>query len=240
MLRAYCDESYDDKHRVYSVAGYVAKDREWNKLSRNWKNRNLKDGIDCFHATDCEHGTRDFAHLSKEQRIKLKSDLITIIDEREIAGFGIAIFIEDFNAVKDRSEKAKRLLEGSPYFLCLQFLVGDISARLNDEGINSRVPYMFDRHDEFSGKAKILYEEVRQKNPSYAPRMGTLKYGDKRKYVPLQVADNLVYETMKLLLNQKYDATRPERIAMTRMKPKIGSIRLFTNEGLEALIAAHP
>ncbi len=45
---------------------------------------------------------------------------------------------------------------------------------------------------------------------------------------------------MKLLLNQKYDPTRPERIAMTRMKPKIGSIRLFTKEGLEALIAAHP
>ena len=65
MLRGYCDESYDDKQQVYSVAGYVAKDREWSALSRNWKNRNLKDGIDCFHATDCEHGTRDFTHLRK-------------------------------------------------------------------------------------------------------------------------------------------------------------------------------
>lgn len=240
MLRAFCDESYDGEQRVYSVAGYVAKDKEWAKLSRNWKNRNLRDGVSCFHATDCEHGTREFAHLSKQQRIAPKSDLITIVDEREIAGFAIAIFLEDFKTIKESSDKARRLLDGSPYLLCFQFLVGDISARLNDEGINSRVPYMFDQHDELSREAKILYEEVRQKNPSYSPRMGTLRYGDKRRHVPLQVADNLVYETMKLLLNQKYDETRPERIAMTRMKPKIGSIRLFNKQGLEALVVAHP
>jgi hypothetical protein len=74
---------------------------------------------------------------------------------------------------------------------------------------------------------------------SYAPRMGTLTYGDKRKHIPLQVVDNLVYETMKLLLNQKYDSARPERIAMQRMKAKIGSIRLFNQAVLESLIHTH-
>jgi hypothetical protein len=142
--------------------------------------------------------------------------------------------------VKATNEKANRLLKGSAYFLCFQFLLGDISAMLNDSGINSRVPYIFDRHEEFSSKAKTLYEEVRTENPSYAPRMGTLTYGDKRKFVPLQVADNLAYETMKHLLNLKYDKTRPERTAMRRMKPRIASIRLFTKEGLENMIATHP
>jgi hypothetical protein len=131
MLRAYCDESYDGEHRVYSVAGYVAKDREWNKLSKMWKNRNLDDGIDCFHATDCEHGTKGFKQLSKAVRTKLKTDLITIVNERAIAGFSIGIFLEDFDAIRNRSERARRLLGESPYFLCMQFLVGEISASLN-------------------------------------------------------------------------------------------------------------
>lgn len=239
MLRAYCDESYDGEHRVYSVAGYVAKDREWNRLSKMWKNRNLDDGIDCFHATDCEHGTKGFKQLSKAVRTKLKTDLITIVNERAIAGFSIGIFLEDFDAIRNRSEKARQLLGESPYFLCMQFLVGEISASLNEEQVYSRVPYMFDQHPEFSGKAKVFYEEVRRKNPSYAPRMGTLTYGDKRKHIPLQVADNLVYETMKLLLNQKYDSARPERIAMQRMKAKIGRIRLFNQAVLESLIHTH-
>ena len=73
MLRGYCDESYDDKYRVYVVAGYVGKDREWRILSKDWRNRILKDGVTCFHATDCEAGRRQFANLSKQQRIDLKT-----------------------------------------------------------------------------------------------------------------------------------------------------------------------
>jgi hypothetical protein len=34
----------------------------------------------------------------------------------------------------------------------------------------------------------------------------------------LQIADKLAYEVMKNMLNLKYDPTRKERIALTRMK----------------------
>jgi hypothetical protein len=64
--------------------------------------------------------------------------------------------------------------------------------------------------------------------------------GFRRKYTQLQVADNLVYETMKLLLNQKYDPARPEHIALKRMKRRIESIQILNKSALESLVHNHP
>jgi hypothetical protein len=204
MLRAYCDESYDGQDRIYSLAGFVGRDRDWAKLSRNWRNRCLRDKIGCYHATDCEHRLKEFKDFTPQQTIDLNTDLTTHLTNARIAGFGISIWLEDYNAVAQSSAKAKAVLGPSPYFLGMQFLVFDICAELSEYG-PSRVAFMFDQQEEFSGRAKIVYDAVREKNPSTASCMGTLKYADRRRFTPLQIADKLAYEIMKNMLNLKVE-----------------------------------
>jgi hypothetical protein len=49
-----------------------------------------------------------------------------------------------------------------------------------------------------------------------APRLGSLSHTTKTKCVPLEIADNLAYDAMKEILNQKYDPNGKRRTVMER------------------------
>jgi hypothetical protein len=238
VLRGYFDESYKDK-RVYAIGGYVARDRDWKSACRYWRNRRLKDHIQCFHATDCESGYGEFESLSKETRTQLKTDLIQIVDDHEnLGGFGSAVIIDDFVKVRESSDRAKKVLGPSPYFLCFQTLLSSVSGEIEKQAARPgiRVAYIFEDQEEFSGRAKGLYNQFKKINPTYSERLGTLVYASKHRFVQLEMADNLAYETMKEILIHKYDSTRPRRISMQKMIPRIRSVTLWTESQLRKLV----
>jgi len=232
VIRAYCDESEDGKQRVYALAAYVGRDREWTRLSRAWRNRNLRDSVQCFHAADCEGGYGEFKALEKEERRQLKSDLIGIVNKSRVAGFAVGIYVEDYLSVRESSSKAKAFLHKSPYLLGFQSLI-TLASRFCPR--NKRIVYIFEEQGEFSGRAKRLYDEVRRLNPELAPRMGSLHYAEKKKFAPLQVADNGAYEVMKHLLNERYDPTRPERISVGEIRKRFGALGVIDRHALEQM-----
>ncbi len=242
-MRGYCDESYDKNHRVYSLSGFVGRDKAWKQISKRWRNRCLADGIQCYHATDCEAAKGDFRAFSKDQIVKLNTDLIAILtEEKGIVGFGTSIILEDHTLVSESSEKARRVLGNHPYFMVMQFLLSDIANEILEAEKNYRVAFIFDRQEEFQGRARQLYDEVRQQSPHLAKHMGTLSYADKRKFIPLQIADKLAYEVMKNMLNMKYDPDRKERTALTRMKEGriIQAIRYMDRDFLDLIVREQP
>jgi hypothetical protein len=85
LFHAYCDESYDDKGIVFTIAGFLAQEGEWERLADRWKARCFQDGIECYHATDCANGWGDFFPLSNETCIALNTDLITYLTETKLA-----------------------------------------------------------------------------------------------------------------------------------------------------------
>src|SRR5712664_3566225 len=113
VMKAFCDESYDGESRVYTIAGFVARDKEWVNLSKRFKLRCLKDSIECYHAADCEGAYNDFKHLSKAQIVQLNTDIINEIVSTPIIGFATSILLEDYRRVAIASEKAKRFLSKS-------------------------------------------------------------------------------------------------------------------------------
>jgi hypothetical protein len=233
-MRGYFDESYKTKG-VYAIGGYISRDKEWRELSRRWRNRRLKDGIQCFHAADCEGGWGEFQQLPSAQRISLKTDLIEIIDGCEqIGGYSAAIVIGDFEKVRDSSARARQVLGPSPYFLCFQVVLMAIGVRFDEyhAGPGMRTALIFEEQEEFSGRARKLFHEFKSLNPTCAPRLTTLTYASKTESVPLEMADNLAYETMKEIHNKKFDPTRPRRISMEKMIPRIQTIRLLTETEL--------
>jgi hypothetical protein len=242
VLRGYFDESYRGK-RVYAIGGYIARDKEWKSVSHQWRNRRLRDGIQCFHATDCESGFGEFEHLSKEQRTTLKADLIQIVDEHEqLGGFASAVMIEDFFKVQGSSERAREVLGPDPYFLCFQMALSSVCKEFERQEASAHpgvsVALIFEDQEEFSGRAKTLYDKFKALNKSYAANLGTLTYAPKDKFVPLEIADNLAYETMKEILNNKFEPTRARRIAMEKMLPRIRMIDLLTEMELRKLVLA--
>ena len=237
VIRGYFDESCKDK-RVYAIGGYVGRDKDWTRVSRRWKNRRLEDKIRCFHATDCESGHGEFKRLQKEERVKLKADLIQIVHAQEnLGGFAAAIHIEDFIKVRDSSARARQVLGPDPYFLCFQTLLMAVCEEFErgEAGPGMKFACILENQEEFSGRARRLYTKFKAINKNYATRLGRLTYAAKNEFVALEIADNLAYETMKEVLNKKYDPTRARRIAMEKMLPRVRNIKLLTEEALTTI-----
>ncbi len=237
VIRGYFDESYRDQ-RVYAIGGYIARDRDWTLVSRHWKNRRLRNKVQCFHAADCESGYEEFVHLSKQERTQLKADLIQIVHDHEnLGGFAAAVMIDDFYRVQQSSARAREVLGPDPYFLCFQMLLSAICEEFERQGARPgmRVAFVFEEQEEFSGRTKALYDKFRAINTKYSERLGSLAYSPKERFIPLEMADNLAYETMKEILNKKFDPTRPTRIAMEKMIPRIRQIYLMEEKDLRKL-----
>jgi hypothetical protein len=242
VIRAFCDESYDAQSRIYTVGGFVARDKEWASLAKRWKNRCLRDGIQCYHSADCEARYGDFRHLSQQQTLELNTDLITEILDTRITGFATSLVLEDYRRVSASSEEARRIMGASPYLLTMQMFLVSVCGEIREDRPDYRVKFIFDRQKEFSGRAKHLYDEVKQKNPDTAPSMGTLSYADKVRFTPLQIADKLAYEAMKNMLNLRYDPQRKERVAFSRMKEGgvIQTLNYLDEQMLHRIVAVQP
>jgi hypothetical protein len=102
----------------------------------------------------------------------------------------------------------------------------------HDAGPGMRVACIFEEQGEFGPRSKGLLDKFRAINLRYSARLGTVSYAGKTEFVPLEIADNLAYEAMKEILNKKYDPTRPRRIAMEKMIPRIRKIKLLTEDVL--------
>jgi hypothetical protein len=53
MIQGYFDESTEYGETVTTVAGFLAEDVEWARITEKWNSRLRDDGLTWFHATDC-------------------------------------------------------------------------------------------------------------------------------------------------------------------------------------------
>lgn len=233
VLTAYMDESHDSGAKVFAVAGYIGSPAEWFELERHWAKRLSEDGIKCWHAADCESGFGEFKALSKPQRIALKTDLVSLTNSSNVVGFGTVMDLEDHRKALAKPAGKKKI--GKPYHMCLQLTIITISR--NVRNLPDIVAYVVDQQEEYSGYAKAVMDDFKKVNPLSAPKIGTLTYASKAAFVPLQVADNLAYECMKLLLNNLHDKERVERIAMTRMKKRLQTIKLLDERAFDLILS---
>lgn len=236
LFYAYCDESYDDKGLVFTVAGFLAQEGEWAQLADRWKARCLQDGIECYHATDCANGWNDFLPLSDEICIALNTDLITYLTETRLAGFAVSISSKDFYDVISSDPKAREILGSDPYYLAFQLFVLQVCHEINQVYPEYPLAFVFEQNEKVSGRAKRVYDDVRKKNPELAACMGSLTYADRRKLVPLQTADELAFESMKNTLG--WLQNRPDRMPIKRLKEArvLSSLNVLGRDGIEQIV----
>jgi len=236
LFQAYCDESYDSDGVAFTIAGFLAKEDEWARLADRWNARCLQDGIECYHATDCANGWADFLPLSKEARIALNADLITYLTETRLAGFAVSISNKDFTDVVSSNPQARLILGAEPYHLAFQLFVLQVCHEINQVYPEYPLAFFFDQNEKVSGRAKRVYDDVRKRNPELAACMGSLTYADRRNLVPLQVADELAFESMKNTLG--WLQYRPDRLPIKRLKEArvLSSLNVLGRNGIEQIV----
>ena len=229
MLKAYFDESGFDGP-VFTLCGFLAPQEEWSKtFEPEWSrllNNPCKHEPDAreelipeicrplsfLHAVDMENmGQGRFRRIGQKNRDYLIVDSVTVILDSGIVGVGTGVVIEAFNKLP---EAAKDRL-GSPYLMCMRYILAEVAKRaemfIGHSG--EKIAYVFDNHPKWSIEAHVLYNSLQtQFEEEY--RMGTVAFGKKEDFMPLQAADRLAYETYKHFADRSVD--RPQWIRLVK------------------------
>ena len=237
MVKVYGDESMDEADRVFTLAALIGEEGEWGRLANRWQARCLEDGIKCYHASDCAGQWSDFKHLSKERCVSLNADLTTYMTETKLWGFAVSVSNKDYLDVSQSSAEAKVVLGSSQYFLAMQLLVFRICEDFLINNPNYPMAFLFEENKGVSGQAKQIWDEVRKKNLDLSDCMGSISYVPKRLLVPLQVADEFAFESMKNAL--AYLDGRVDRKPIARLKEGkiIKRLDWLDKKGLEGIVA---
>jgi hypothetical protein len=201
MLSCFGDESSDEsKQRVFVVAAVIGNDDQWNRLEPQWKGRT---GSIPFHATDCDTDQGDYRSRSHSENKALYKDVITLLAESGLVGFGFAIDLiaqnkvfpnaPDFVYYKGFLEVLDRM-----YNLCVKH--------------NETVKFTFDTRLNTDHNAGLLYGQVIEAMPQWKERFfPEIGFVSSRTHWRIQVADLMARESMKLLDNMIGPVKRPPR-----------------------------
>lgn len=261
MFAAYCDESGDTKtHKVFAIAGYFGRNEVWLEIETKWEKALDSYGLKYFKASECEAGTGEFLKIretpglpgrpltarDKDNLKKIKTVFCNIATStNQVWGVGAGVLVKDFNGVLAENPKARIVLQSDPYFIAYQLVMTEFGTIINhiNEHINlphgsraEMLAFVFDDTPEFSGKAKFMHDNFQEANPTASQCMASLTYADDQNVTVLQMADNLAYETMKMLLNNRYDPGRKERRAMTELKKNIKVIYALDKRSIEMIV----
>lgn len=211
MLSARGDESHDEtKKRVFSVAGVIGREEEWDALEPTWRKRtNGK----TFHATDCETDHGEYEGLNHKDNLKEYADLVKILCRRtKFMGYGVAVDLAAYHSI------FPDLPEDQPYYLCFHNVVMYMCQLASLHIPPEIAEFTFHRNLEREYNATYLYDYLAKQpewrfNPYIAEKVSFAT----QENVGIQVADLIARETMKHLDN------------------KIGPVRRQKRESLKAL-----
>jgi len=207
VLHAYLDESHDAKtERVFAVAAVFGSDEQWAGLKAKWLARA---GACVFHAADCEAGRKAFAGRSREDNQALYADLVRILADSHLIGFGSVMDLKGYNEFfPDRPREI-------PYFRCFRDVVAQCGEWTAQCVPRDMLTVHIDRRFETDYNAKVLFsyfvttpewEHGKFLNPE-------MDIADRFK-IGIQVADLYVREVMKHFENQLSPEPRPTRRSM--------------------------
>ena len=200
-ILVYGDDSADEKaERVVAVTGVVGTIQAWRSVERQWIA--MTNGIP-FHAHDCDSDHGDYEKFTHTENKQLYRDLVTLLAESHLWGYGLAI---DMAA----SERVFPGMEDLAYYRAfvevLQWMKN--IAKKNDEVAECT----FDMRMESEHNAGLLYGIARESEPEWTSRLSDkIEFAFSRKTPRLQVADLVAREVMKALDNYIGPKKRPIR-----------------------------
>jgi hypothetical protein len=250
------DESTDqDTEGIsYTVAGFVSHNQISACLELRWKDLLREFKVEYFKASELEALEGQFrqyrddplckarklfsdAEKRKQREIKTAFTDLIVDFEEHIYAIGAVVILPEYDLVRAKYPHAEKHLP-APHFLACQLLM--VEAGVQCAKYNRDLPSdyqlsvrpIFDSHETYSGRMKQAFDQFCIKNPISSEHLLPLHYEDDKKYLSLQVADNIAFEIRRSVLSA--DKTR-KRISLERLKRTFVCVYKLNYDALKAI-----
>jgi len=247
------DESADkERKHVFVVAGYLARQRDWTEIERQWVLRLEKDSIKYFSSSECMRLMGEFARFRNQDKYpkpsgrkaadKIRDDLQEIMKKTKAPGLALGLLLKNYRAMW-KNARARKILRRDPYEHMYTMMMIVIAGELEDEFLKGEWPvretvaYLCDEHDK-SANIKAVYDELKRQNPICAQWMGSLSYMDNKESPALQAAD-LLASRCKDALVQEFAKGQDHQSVVEEFRNQVGKhvlVRHFDKKSLHNLV----
>jgi hypothetical protein len=251
MFIAYFDESWDQtQKKILVIAGIMGLYHQWEKIEWRWRELLDKYKIDYYRATEAETANGQFdkppyrapgvpvtaAQFKLLQEVK--DEFFDALTAGNVSGAAIGVPIQIFNQVADTPQKQAQF-GNTAYYICGHTaLLVLLQAEKYVMRAKDLVVFRFDRQKDFESEMKRVHADLQKPACEFHSQVGSICFEDKKKYLPLQVADTLAYECRKYLEKEITDPNAVPRPELKRLKDegKIFQISSCEKTFLEAYL----
>jgi hypothetical protein len=231
VFKAYFDESWDARQeKILVFGGMIGRHEEWAKIEWPWKQLLDKYEIEYYRATEAEHARGQFkkppfrtvpdslTFKQNELLREVRREFFEVVTRGIVSGLAVGIPITMFSEVANTPEKLAKL-GGTPYYLCGHMVILRTLKAVKYE-VNSRelVTFVFDRQQTFRAEMLKVHARLATKECEFHSQVGSITFDDKRRFVPLQIADTLAYEVRKQFEREMDDSSAEVRPELKRFK----------------------
>lgn len=222
---AYFDESGTHSGSdVLTVAGYISSSDGWRIFSAGWQAALTDYSLDHFHMTDFANQAPPFDAWTESKRRECLGRLIKIINETAFGSVAISLSPKSFDVIF--SVRAKAICGGA-YGLATSACFLDLAESLRSSPeIDGWIAYVFESGAAGAGQvSKVFTANERDPKSKEHLRLLSLRFENKRQFLPLQAADILAYELHKDIPRWLGARSRPRRFplkALASVPPKWG------------------
>jgi hypothetical protein len=200
LIRAYIDDSADQKRQHVAVAGcFLGSVESWDELPTPWRDRLKRDGLDYFRSSEYYSFTGEFACFrdhakypnpkGSEAAKALRDDLDRIIRRTAIVGAAVCIPMNEYNDIRNTIPDAARIFSVDPFETAFRSLVGLCAAAIKDRFHgDARIAFVCD-DSSASERITRAYSQFKSDNLSEARIMNGLAHLDDKVFPQLQAAD---------------------------------------------------
>jgi hypothetical protein len=219
IYRFFCDESYDgdpnapgsvplgkrDGDHVpatFVVAGFVADQDTWERITGPWQAENERQGVTRYHAVDLNGLRNEFKGWIRQRQVAYSKHLLGLIRDQGMDMHAIAcgMLVRDYEDVIS-PEGRERF--GPPHIACFKTVVSMIAQEIVSLRFKFRpddkFAVIFDRN-KYDVELVEAFRGMKW-HPSYpfGGKLATCNPGTSKEYVQLQAADFIAYESFKAL-----------------------------------------
>jgi len=195
MVEAYFDESgAHNESPVLCVAGYIFEKDSCIKMNEEWSLVLEKFNLPFFRMSAIAPGSKPFFNeLTKDQRIQVVKDMISIIKKRASSGIAITVEPKMYDEIVLKSPEI-----GSAYTCLLHMCVTAVRSWADENKYNGKIAYFFEGGHRSAHEANHYMTRI-FKIPRLraAHRYSSHSFVDKKEVKPLQAADLLAWQWLK-------------------------------------------
>jgi len=196
-----------------AVSSVLGSARTWQDLAPLWQDVLNKYAIAYFHATEFNCGTGQCASLSQQERIACVKELISIASNCDLEY--VAYVIEE--KVFGSATRMYTNLNLSVYDYLLSTCICDLEIRGELEDSVAMYVFIEDGCPLSKNLSKLLMKAASMRPRRSFKVIGHISHENKKKYVPLQVADIIAYESFKYFQNSSQEPSRPIRLSFEKI-----------------------